>query len=327
MSAENDLRRLLRAAGAAVPGAPLEWNATIVRARRARRFRMIVAGAAAAALGAGAVVGAVALRDNASPGPIPPAPPGPTTPTPTPTPRPSPSDAPSPSDGEGVSWADALPSAERFVAAASRGDAAAMWKDLSRPAKAAFDDDFDSFSKFVDDGVAEGLGSWHTADDRGMHFEVLASSGDGALGVVTVFGHRVPEGTDEPFAIFSLPIRIDSGDNARIELWAAPLGDARFVVPEDLTPGAVAPVGSQRPTFEALVAGPAPDVYMIVAPVPDEPVAREVGLAETAPAAGGRTRATWRPEGKLFAAEWFVTVAVVDDAGTLRADSTRFVID
>lgn len=327
MNADDGLRQLFEAADRALPGERLDWNDTITRARRSRLVRLVAAGAVAAALALGAAVGVATLGRDRAPEPIPPVGPTPSeTPTPSPSPSPSPTESlPSESD---VNSEDVFPSVDRFFAAAGQGDAAGMWEEMSGPARRAFDDDVTALEEFIPQGVSEGLGSWDAAVGRGVQFELLGSTDDGGFGVATVFGERAPEGNVEPYAILPLPIRIDSAGDATLEWLGEAPPEADFVVPEDRTPFDVSAVSSIRPTFEALVDEGPTEVYMVTAAVASEPPgAREVGVPQVEDVGDGRIRAVWRPEGRLFSAEWFLTIVLLGDDGVLRADATRFIVE
>ena len=68
-------------------------------------------------------------------------------------------------------------------------------------------------------------------------------------------------------------------------------------------------------------------VFMVVAPVPDEPAFSAHGNANIEDGDKNHVRAVWRPKERLFPGEWFVTVAAVYLDGSMQADSVRFSIE
>lgn len=329
MTFERTLQDRFSAASDVLPGRPLDWTETFARARRRRRMHnAVVVFASAVVLGLGGTV-IVAVIDSRDRAPEPfrpaqtesPAPPTPTPASPTPTEEPEP--------GVDSSFERPFRAVDDFIDAAAAGDPEKMWALMTIPSRAVYDDDFERFREFALSEVAEGWGSWAAAEDLTKHWQVVASSGDGVMGVVTLMGSRAPEGHEEPFASAAIPVRVDSRGDARVELFVS-RGTIDFATPRDLRmgqPPALDTIATDRPSFEAVVPATPSEVDMVAAPVPDEPVVSAFGMADIEDAGKGRARAVWSPEERLFAGEWFLTVLAIYEDGSMQADSVRFTID
>lgn len=323
MNLEDRFREHFTKASEALPGRPLDWTETSARARRARNLYLAaVAFGTAVVLAAGGFGTWAALnaRDGGS-APLPPAESAP------PAPSPTPADEPEP--GVDVSFEGPFRAVDDFIEAAAAGEPETMWGLMTDASRAAYDDDFERFRESALSAIAEGWGSWAAGENVDMHWQVLVSSGDGVMGVVTLMGSRAPEGHEEPFAAAAVPVRVDPEGDARVELFVSE-GVIEFVTPRDPSaaqPPALDVVTTVTPTFEALVPRGAGEVAMVAAPVPDEPAVTFSGQVAMEDVGEGRARATWSPEEQLFAGEWFLTVVVIYQDGSMQAHSARFTIE
>ncbi len=239
---------------------------------------------------------------------------------------PAPSDEPTPE--ENVSFEEPFAAVDAFVEAAAGGDVKAMWALMTDFSRAAYDDDFERFRESALSEIAEGWGSWAVAEDVTRHWQVIASSGDGVMGVVTVMGSRTPEGHEEPYAAAAIPVRVARNGDAQVELFVT-RGLIEYFTPRDLTierPPARDTLSTDKPTFKVIVPGAPIEVDMVVAPVPDEPAVTLFGEANIEDIAKDRVRALWSPEGRLFPGEWFLTVVAIYENGSMQAAAARFEI-
>lgn len=324
MSFEDRLSDRFFATSETLPGRPLDWAETYARARRGRTiYRAVVVCGTALVLAAGGFVARAMLeRPGGGPAPLPPA----SSETPGPRSRPSPSDEPE--AGNDVSYERPYRAVESFIQGAAEGDAEAMWAEMTDASQAVYDHDIERFRESAISAIQEGWGSWAAAVDLGMQWQVIASSGDGATGVVTLMGQRAPEGHEEPYASAAIPVRVDSDGDAKIELFVG-RGIFEYRAPRDLTvdqPPAMDTL-TTRPSFEVFAPGSPTEVYMVVAPVPLEPAFSAYGKATVHDRDEDRVRAVWRPEERLFSGEWFLTVVAMYEDGSMQADSVRFTIE
>jgi len=325
MNFEDTLRDRLSQASEALPDHPLDWGEVHARARRGRTIYLAaVAFGTAVILVAGGFGAWVALqgRDGGTV-PVPPA----STGSPSPEPSGSPSDEPAPE--EPVSFEEPFRSVETFIQAAAEGDPETMWQEMTDFSKAVYEDDFQRFRESALSEIAEGWGSWAAAENVTRHWQVIASSGDGTMGVVTLMGSRAPEGNEEPYAAAAVPVRVDSEGEAKVEPFVTE-GVIEFVVPRDLTieqPPALDTLTTDQPSFNVVVPGASIEVDMVAAPVPDEPAVSMSGEANIEDAADDLVRAVWSPEGRLFSGEWFLTVVAIYEDGSMQAGSLRFAIE
>lgn len=196
MSIEQRLRDDLKRAGAAAPVEEISWDETLARARRVRRVYLSVAGAAATLVLAAAITTGAALVDrNQS---LPPA-----------TPNPSP--APPPEGG--VSLAHVEPTVRAWVHAIDDGRAGAAWDLMTDRARAEVGS-FARFEEMVSNDLAEGLGAFARAEGARYATSGGASSGEGAAGVVTIFGRVEQEGATRANAV-AIPFRVLPLENDR----------------------------------------------------------------------------------------------------------------
>ena len=325
MTFEHRFRDRFAKASEALPGRPLEWTETYARARRSRTVNLAaVAFGTAVVLAAGgfgtwAVLGA---RDDL-PAPLPPA----QTETQQPTPSPSPSDEPTPE--EDVSFEEPFAAVDTFIRAAAGGDVEAMWAVMTDFSKAAYEDDIERFRDSALSEIAEGWGSWAAAENVTRHWHVIGSSGDGAMGVVTLMGTRAPEGHEQLYASAAIPVRVARDDNAKVELFVS-RGVFEYHTPRDLTieqPPALYTLTTVTPSFDVIMPGAPIEVDMVAAPVPDEPAVSLSGEANIEDAGRDQVRAVWSPEGRMFAGEWFLTVVAIYEDGSMQAQSARFTIE
>jgi hypothetical protein len=325
MNLEDTLRDRFSQASEGLSGRPLDWAETHARARRGRRIHLAAVAFGTTVVLAAGGFGAWGVLEGRDDGTVPISPAS--TESPSPTPSPSRSDEPTGEDQ--VSFEAPFRSVENFIQAAAEGDPEAMWKEMTESSKAAYDHDFQRFRESALSEIQEGWGSWASADDLGRHWQVIASSGDGTMGVVTLMGSRAAEGNEEPYASAAIPVRVDSEGNAKVEPFVT-RGVFEYQVPRDLTveqPPALDSLTAGRVSFKVLVpAGPS-QVSMIVAPVPDEPAFSASGDAQIENVDEDQVRATWVPEERLFAGEWFLTVVAVYGDGSMQAQSLRFAIE
>lgn len=328
MTFEHRLRDRFSAASESLPGRALDWSETYARARRGRRvYLATVASGTAVVLAVGAF-GARAMLDG-SDGNTEPIPPAHTGPPPQPTQSPTPSPTKEPEPGVDASYEAPFQAVDDFIQAAAKGDPETVWSLLTEPSKAVYDHDFESFRDSEFSGIAEGWGSWAVATEVTRQWQVLSSSGDGIVGVVTLMGARAPEGHQEPYAAAALPVRVTREGGAKVEAFVTE-GLIEFVTPRDLTseqPPTLDALTTFRPAFEALVPGAAGSVDTVAAPVPDEPAVSISGVAKLQDAGGDRLRALWSPEERFFSGQWFLTVVATYEDGSLQAASVRFVIE
>jgi hypothetical protein len=200
MTFEQQLRDDLRRAGAAAPVQDISWDETLGRARRIRRIYVAMVGAAAAVLLGAAVAAGSSFLD--SPQGLPPAHPSPT---------------PAPPPEEGVSLDQVEPSVKAWTHAIDDGRARAAWNLMTDRAQAEVGS-FARFEEMVSNELAEGLGAFARAEGVRYETSVVASSGEGAAGVVTIAGVVHQEGATRPNAV-AVPFRVlaFAGDRALID--------------------------------------------------------------------------------------------------------------
>ncbi|MQA99891.1 MAG: hypothetical protein GEU78_06305 [Actinobacteria bacterium] len=324
MNLEDTLRDRFAQASEGLSGRPLDWAETHARARRGRTvYLAAVAFGTMVVLAAGGFAWSMLEGRDGGGLPIPPA----STESPSPTPSPSPSDE---LTGEQeVSYEAPYRAVENFIQAAAEGEPEAMWGEMTDFSKAAYDHDFQRFRESALSEIQEGWGSWASADDLGRHWQVIASSGDGVMGVVTLMGSRAPEGNEEPYASAAIPVRVDREGNAKVELFVT-RGVFEYQIPRDRTveqPPALDSLKERNTSFDVLVPAGSTQVSMVVAPVPDEPAFSASGEADLENAGEDQVRATWVHEGRLFGGEWFLTVVAVYENGSMQAQSLRFAIE
>ena len=197
MSFEQQLRDDLQRAGAAAPVEDISWNQTLGRARRIRRVYVSLAGAAAAIVLAAAVSAGSSLLD--SPQGLPPA-------------GPSPSPAPPPE--EGVSLAAVEPTVKDWIQAIDEGRARDAWDLMTDQARSEVGA-FARFQEMVSNELAEGLAAFARAQQVTYATSVVASSGEGAAGVVTIAGVVDQEGAVRPNAV-AVPFRVLAFEDDRV---------------------------------------------------------------------------------------------------------------
>jgi len=197
MSIEERLRDDLKRAGAAAPIEEISWDETLGRARRIRRAYLSVAGAAATLVLAAAITTGASLvdRDRSLP---------PATPNPSPAPPPE----------EGVSLARVEPTVRTWARAIDEGRARAAWELMTDRARAEVGS-FARFEEMVSNELAEGLGAFAPAEQVRYATSVVASSGEGAAGVVTIFGRVEQEGATRENAV-GIPFRVLAFENDRV---------------------------------------------------------------------------------------------------------------
>jgi len=211
MSLDHRLRQQFLDAERQMPHSSVDWATTIARGKRERMYRTaLVAAAAVLFIGGGALSAQGLLESN--PAPLP-APAG------TLTEQPTPQESPTGDVSEGIDPTLARQSLLDWVKALSLGDAPAAWDLMSQPSK----EYYGSLSSFKTDAMpelTEGWGAWHSgASSPQTDVRVLASSGDGAIGVITIYGEVTKEGITE-YAANSVAFRI-SGDVALIEPYSS----------------------------------------------------------------------------------------------------------
>ena len=207
MSFEDRLRHQFDSAQRQMPASSVDWATTIARGKKERMYRTALAAAAVVLfVGAGALSAGGLLESDTPPLPAP----GGTA-----------EQDPSPQETPTGPATEATLAGERvleWIRALAEDDAAAAWDMMSAPAKDYFGT-LESFqTDFMSDYV-EGWASWHTADAPQVDTQVLVSSGDGALVVVTVYGEVTKEGLAS-YEADSVTVRI-SGGKALVEPYSS----------------------------------------------------------------------------------------------------------
>lgn len=323
MNLEKRLRDRFSMASEALPGRPLDWTETYDRARRGRSIYVAAVAFATALLliAGGFATLTVLTAPERDPAPLPPAQTEPARPTPSPSPTEE-------SQEMEASHDEPYRAVDGFIQAAAEADAETMWSLMTEPSRAVYDHEFERFREALSP-IEEGWGSWAAAKDVTRHWQVVVSSGDGAMGVVTLMGSRAPEGHEEPYSAAAIPVRVAGDGEARVELFVGE-GAIEFVTPRDPNikqPPTLDVLTTERPSFEALVPAASNEVEIVAAPVADEPAVSFSGSADLEDLAGGRARALWSPDERFFGAEWFLTVLAIYEDGSMQAQSVRFAIE
>ena len=210
MSFDHRLRQQLLNAERQMPHSSVDWATTIARGKRERMYRMALVAAAAVFLVGGGALSARGLLDS-DPAPLP----GPaSTVDEQPTPRQTPTDGIS----EGADPSVAGPRVLEWARAIAEDDAAAAWGMMS-PASKEYFGSLGAFKADMGEFV-EGWAAWHSsAESPQTDVRVLASSGEGSLAVVTVYGVVTDEGMTG-YDADSIAVRI-AGTKALVEPYSS----------------------------------------------------------------------------------------------------------
>jgi hypothetical protein len=307
MSFEQQLRDDLQRAGAAAPVQDISWDETLGRARRIRRIYVSALGAAAAVLLAAAVAAGSSLLD--SPQGLPPA---------------NPSPSPAPSEG-GVSLAQVEPTVKAWTHAIDDGRAQAAWNLMTDRAQAEVGS-FARFEEMVSNELAEGLGAFARAEGVRYATSVVASSGDGAAGVVTIAGVVDQEGATRPNAI-AVPFRVLAFENDRALIdqgfdgrWGVdPVSPALDVEGGNAFPGGGRLESNIRPASGTVGALPSVTFH-----VDGDAVTLPADLERTKDGSLEQVRASAELPGSVDPGPHILTIVAVDAGGRIYARALHF---
>ena len=185
MSFDHRLRQQFVNAERQMPHASVDWATTIARGKRERMYRMALVAAAAVFLVGGGALSARSLMED-DPAPLP-------GPAGTVDGQPTPQETPTEGISEGADPSVAGPRVLEWAKALSEDNAGAAW-DMMSPASKEYYGSLKSFEDNMGEFV-EGWAAWHSsAESPQTDVRVLASSGEGSLAVVTVYGVVTKEG-------------------------------------------------------------------------------------------------------------------------------------
>jgi hypothetical protein len=204
MSFDHRLREHFLSAERGIPQTSIDWEETISRGKRERMYRMtMVAAAAILFIGGGAWSARGLFTSDPAPLPAPAA---------TITDDPTPEESPSRNIEQGSDASLVRGRVLDWVKALSIGDAQGAWSMMSFPSREYYGGSVEAFERDFLPELAEGWGSWYEADqvpETDVHTQV--SSGDGSVGVVTVYGEVRKEGT-RAYDADSVAFRIIDGE-------------------------------------------------------------------------------------------------------------------
>ena len=331
MNFEDRLRAQLRAADASLPPGRLSYEATLGKVRRDRRIHSLVAVGAVAVIVAVASVsagvipwGARSVRDPVG------GPPPSTTQCPTPTPSSAGSTDSSPSDPPVPSPTQATPQmmteeeirAERrdplnradavvtdWLAHVESGEARPAW-DLLSPSSQDVIGGFEEFKSAME--TLQGrYGPWAEPPNYVHDREVVASSGEGQLVVVTLAGGTGgPAGATSEQAL-AVPVFVPEE--------GPPLVHAFSELEVDIELREEDEAGSCEPTFSVLIRGPRPSIASFFLLVGGSEIGQVTDFDEVDAAT---YRVEFTPPARLEPGLTAVTVVVEGEGGVAASAMT-----